>query len=175
MEQVLLVDENDQELGVMEKMQAHREGLLHRAFSVLIFNSKNELLLQKRAVKKYHSGGLWTNTCCSHPRPEEQILTAANRRLKEEMGIQTELNPLFHFIYKTELDNDMIEHELDHVLIGISDSLPNLNLEEAEDYRFISLSELNNEIKAFPDNFTVWFKIIIQHYQDYLTSNGNQI
>jgi isopentenyl-diphosphate Delta-isomerase len=175
MEQVLLVDENDQELGVMEKMQAHREGLLHRAFSVLIFNSKNELLLQKRAVKKYHSGGLWTNTCCSHPRPEEQILTAANRRLKEEMGIQTELNPLFHFIYKTELDNDMIEHELDHVLIGISDSLPNLNLEEAEDYRFISLSELNNEIKAFPDNFTVWFKIIIQHYQDYLTSNGSQI
>jgi isopentenyl-diphosphate delta-isomerase len=175
MEQVLLVDENDQEIGIMEKMQAHREGLLHRAFSVLIFNSKNELLLQKRAVKKYHSGGLWTNTCCSHPRPEEQIVTAANRRLKEEMGIQAELNPLFHFIYKTELDNDMIEHELDHVLIGISDSLPNLNPEEAEDYRFISLAELNKEIKAFPDNFTVWFKIIIQHYQDHLTSNGSQI
>jgi isopentenyl-diphosphate delta-isomerase len=175
MEQVLLVDENDQEIGIMEKMQAHREGLLHRAFSVLIFNSKNELLLQKRAVKKYHSGGLWTNTCCSHPRPEEQIVSAANRRLKEEMGIQAELNPLFHFIYKTELDNDMIEHELDHVLIGISDSLPNLNPEEAEDYRFISLAELNKEIKAFPDNFTVWFKIIIQHYQDHLTSNGSQI
>ena len=175
MEQVLLVDENDQEIGIMEKMQAHREGLLHRAFSVLIFNSKNELLLQKRAVKKYHSGGLWTNTCCSHPRPEEQIVTAANRRLKEEMGIQAELNPLFHFIYKTELDNDMIEHELDHVLIGTSDSLPNLNPEEAEDYRFISLAELNKEIKAFPDNFTVWFKIIIQHYQDHLTSNGSQI
>jgi isopentenyl-diphosphate delta-isomerase len=164
MDLVQLVDEQDKETGTMEKLLAHREGKLHRALSVIIFNSKRELLLQKRATDKYHSGGLWTNTCCSHPRPGEPVPEAAERRLLEEMGLSCTLIPMFKFVYQEELDNDLTEYELDHVFVGITDDLPVLNPEEAEPYRYISLSALQAEIQEKPENFTVWFKIIIERY-----------
>jgi isopentenyl-diphosphate delta-isomerase len=167
MEEVILVNAKDQPIGQMEKMEAHRKGLLHRAFSVLIFNSSDQVLLQKRASSKYHSGGLWTNTCCSHPRPGETVLIAANRRLMEEMGMTADLTERFHFIYKTNLDNDLVEHELDHVLVGQSDDLPKLNPEEAEDFKYIDLETLKEELKSSPENYTVWFKIIMEAYFDH--------
>lgn len=167
MEEVILVNEEDQPIGQMEKMEAHQKGLLHRAFSVLIFNSSEQVLLQKRASSKYHSGGLWTNTCCSHPRPGETVLDAANRRLMEEMGMTADLTERFHFIYKTDLDNDLVEHELDHVLVGQSDDLPKLNSDEAEDFKYIDLETLKEELKSSPENYTVWFKIIMEAYFDH--------
>lgn len=167
MEEVILVNEEDQPIGQMEKMEAHQKGLLHRAFSVLIFNSSEQVLLQKRASSKYHSGGLWTNTCCSHPRPGESVLDAANRRLMEEMGMTADLTERFHFIYKTDLDNDLVEHELDHVLVGQSDDLPKLNSDEAEDFKYIDLETLKEELKSSPENYTVWFKIIMEAYFDH--------
>lgn len=167
MEEVILVNEKDQPIGKMEKMEAHQKGLLHRAFSVLIFNSSDQVLLQKRASSKYHSGGLWTNTCCSHPRPGETVLEAANRRLMEEMGMTADLIERFHFIYKTDLDNDLVEHELDHVLVGQSDDLPKLNPDEAEDFKYIDLETLKEELKSSPENYTVWFKIIMEAYFDH--------
>jgi isopentenyl-diphosphate Delta-isomerase len=135
MEEVILVNKSDEVLGYMEKMEAHKRGLLHRAFSVFIFNNNGELLMQKRASDKYHSGGLWTNTCCSHPRKHESLSTAAQRRLKEEMGMEVSLSPKFHFIYKSSLDQGLIEHELDHVFFGNSDQTPVLNKAEAEDWK----------------------------------------
>lgn len=167
MEEVILVNKEDQPIGQMEKMEAHQKGLLHRAFSVLIFNSSEQVLLQKRASSKYHSGGLWTNTCCSHPRPGETVLDAANRRLMEEMGMTADLTERFHFIYKTDLDNDLVEHELDHVLVGQSDDLPKLNSDEAEDFKYIDLETLKEELKSSPENYTVWFKIIMEAYFDH--------
>jgi isopentenyl-diphosphate delta-isomerase len=167
MEEVILVNEEDQPIGQMEKMEAHQKGLLHRAFSVLIFNSKDQVLLQKRASSKYHSGGLWTNTCCSHPRPGETVLYAANRRLMEEMGMTADLTERFYFIYKTDLDNDLVEHELDHVLVGQSDDLPKLNSDEAEDFKYIDLETLKQELNSSPENYTVWFKIIMEAYFDH--------
>ena len=167
MEEVILVNEKDQPIGQMEKMEAHQKGLLHRAFSVLIFNSSDQVLLQKRASNKYHSGGLWTNTCCSHPRPGEKVLESANRRLMEEMGMTADLTERFHFIYKTDLDNDLVEHELDHVLVGQSDDLPKLNSDEAEDFKYIDLETLKQELKSSPENYTVWFKIIMEAYFDH--------
>ena len=135
MEEVILVDSNDVELGTMEKMEAHRNGgRLHRAFSVFVFNTKGELLLQRRAHHKYHSGGLLTNTCCSHPRPGETVIEAGNRRLREEMGMECKLVELFSFEYKADLDSGMTEWELDHVLIGLSDVEPVINLEEVDEY-----------------------------------------
>src|SRR5258708_38595514 len=142
MEQVVLVDEFDQEIGTMEKMEAHRKGALHRAFSVLLFNSKGEILIQKRAREKYHSAGLWTNTCCSHPQPHEDIKESTRRRLKEEMGIDLQPDFSFKFLYKTNLDYNLIEHEIDHVFIGVFDGEPNVNQSEAEDWRFVPLDEL---------------------------------
>ena len=133
-EKVILVDKNDNQVGLMPKLEAHEKGVLHRAFSIFIFNSKYELLLQKRASSKYHSGGLWTNTCCSHPREGEDILDAANRRLDEEMGIKTSLRKVYDFIYKAELDNQLTEHEFDHVFYGVFDNDPILNEDEAEDF-----------------------------------------
>jgi len=168
MEKVILVNESDREIGLMEKMEAHEKGLLHRAFSVFIFNSKGELLLQRRAANKYHSGGLWTNTCCSHPRPDETNLEGAQRRLLEEMGISTELNHLFHFIYKAKLDHELTEHELDHVFIGTCDSPPVLNREEAEDFKYVTPDELEKLIEDAPDEYTVWFKIIFREYKNRL-------
>ena len=138
MEKVILVDKTDHQIGEMEKQEAHIKGLLHRAFSIFIFNSKGEVLLQQRAFHKYHSGGLWTNTCCSHPRNGETTIQAANRRLMEEMGMSCVLTEEFSFIYKAKLDNDLYEHELDHVLFGTTDLLPQINKEEVADYKYSS-------------------------------------
>ena len=162
MENIILVDESDNEIGTMEKMEAHRKGVLHRAFSVLLFNSHGELLLQKRAKNKYHSGGLWTNTCCSHPRPKESIQEAARRRLKQEMGIDLLPTFAFKFIYKTNLDQSLIEHEYDHVYIGVFDGIPMINQDEVEEWKFMNLDSLRNDIKQFPESYTAWFKIIIE-------------
>ena len=161
MEFVVLVDEQDNPIGKMEKQQAHIEGLLHRAFSIFIFNSEKKLLLQKRASSKYHCGGLWTNSCCSHPRENENIQDAANRRLAEEMGMQCSLKPIFTFMYRAEFDNGLIEHEFDHVFFGESDQNPKINLEEVETYRYIAMEDLQQEVKEFPQNFTPWFIIAL--------------
>ena len=158
-ENVILVDVNDNELGVMEKIKAHEEGLLHRAFSVFLFNSNGEVLLQQRNKNKYHSGGLWSNTCCSHPRPGESISDAANRRLREEMGMEADLLHAFSFVYKSDLDNELTEHELDHVFLGETNSLPKMNIEEVEDYRYVSIEHLQEDIKNNPDHYTEWLKI----------------
>ena len=161
MEFVVLVDEQDNPIGKMEKQQAHIEGLLHRAFSIFIFNSEKKLLLQKRASSKYHCGGLWTNSCCSHPRENENIQDAANRRLAEEMGMQCSLKPIFTFMYRAEFDNGLIEHEFDHVFFGESDQNPKINPEEVETYRYIAMEDLQQEVKEFPQNFTPWFIIAL--------------
>jgi isopentenyl-diphosphate delta-isomerase len=162
MEFVVLVDEQDNPIGKMEKQQAHIEGLLHRAFSIFIFNSEKKLLLQKRASSKYHCGGLWTNSCCSHPRENENIQDAANRRLAEEMGMQCSLKPIFTFMYRAEFDNGLIEHEFDHVFFGESDQNPKINPEEVETYRYIAMENLQQEVKEFPQNFTPWFIIALE-------------
>jgi len=167
-EKVILVDENDNQVGIMPKLEAHQKGLLHRAFSVFIFNSKYELLLQKRASSKYHSGGLWTNTCCSHPREGEEILDAAKRRLIEEMGIDTSLRKVHDFIYKAELDNDLTEHEFDHVLYGIYNEDPIINKDEADDFKWIDMDSLNEDIKTNGNNYTIWFKIAFEYFYNYL-------
>lgn len=162
--QVILVDKNDIPRGTMEKMEAHQKGELHRAFSIFVFNSKGELLLQRRAMDKYHSGGLWTNTCCSHPQPEEETLEAAKRRLKEEMGIEIHLEKKFDFIYHAQLDNNLIEHEFDHVYFGQYNLEPIINLEEALDYKWITIQELKNEIKLYQQKYTEWLKIAIYSF-----------
>jgi isopentenyl-diphosphate delta-isomerase len=167
MEHVILVDEQDNAIGTMEKHQAHVEGLLHRAFSVFIFNSEKKLLLQKRASSKYHCGGLWTNTCCSHPRENENTQEAANRRLYEEMGLQSSLTPLFTFTYKSEFDNGLTEHEIDHVFFGSTDEIPKINSIEVEDYRYVSIEELQLEIKESPQNFTPWFLLALNRVLEF--------
>ena len=167
-EKVILVDENDNQVGVMPKLEAHQKGLLHRAFSIFIFNSKYELLLQKRASSKYHSGGLWTNTCCSHPREGEDTLDAANRRLIEEMGIETSLRKVHDFIYKAELDNNLTEHEFDHVFYGIYNEDPIINEDEADDFKWIDMDSLNEDIKTNGNNYTIWFKIAFEYFYNYL-------
>lgn len=163
MEKVVLVDEHDNSIGTMEKMEAHKKGLLHRAFSILLFNNKGEMLLQKRATQKYHSGGLWTNTCCSHPLPNESMTDATSRKLKQEMGITTSVEFAFKFIYKTDLDKDLIEHECDYVYIGTFNGTPNINHDEVEDWKFVDLKSLQHDIKKNPDAYTVWFKLIVSH------------
>lgn len=160
---VILVDENDLEIGYLEKMEAHQKGMLHRAFSVLIFNSKNELLLQKRAASKYHSAGLWTNTCCSHPRPNEPMPEAVNRRLNEEMGIDLTPNFAYKFLYKAELENDLTEHELDYVFIGQCNDNPVINKQEVADWKFLSLHEIRKDIVKNPEQYTFWFKEILNN------------
>ncbi len=162
-EKVILVNEQDEAIGEMEKLEAHKQGALHRAFSVFIFNDKNELLLQRRALNKYHSAGLWTNTCCSHPRPGETIYAAAQRRLKEEMGLDAELIHKGFFIYKTPFENGLTEHELDHVFIGISNRVPVINSEEVHSFKYLSLQKIKEEIQTSPENFTSWFKIVLNH------------
>jgi isopentenyl-diphosphate delta-isomerase len=163
MEYVILVDENDNETGTMEKMEAHEKGVLHRAFSILLFNSKGEILLQKRSDKKYHSGGLWTNSCCSHPLPGESISHAAHRKLKQEMGIDLQPELAFKFIYNAELDHQLIENEYDHVLIGQFDGEPNINPEEVDDWKFINIASVRKEVQENPELFTYWFKLILAH------------
>ena len=162
-EQVILVDEQDVQTGVCNKLQAHQAGLLHRAISVFIFNSEGKMLLQRRAHTKYHSGGLWTNTCCSHPRPGEDTLKAAQRRLKEEMGLNEDhLFFMFTFIYKARLDNELTEHELDHVFIGKTDEQPKPDPAEVCDYRYLSIEEINKDLEENPEKYTYWFKLIFE-------------
>lgn len=163
-EQVILVDEQDKEIGLMEKMQAHKEGRLHRAISVFIFNNKGELLLQRRADSKYHSGGLWTNACCTHPRQGESVKAAALRRLKEEMGMEANLKKAFAFVYNAKLDHGMTEHEYDHVFIGTSNAKPEPNEHEVSGWRYVSPDVLDKEMKLEPQKFTEWFRIC---YNDY--------
>ncbi|WP_428331483.1 isopentenyl-diphosphate Delta-isomerase [Mucilaginibacter sp.] len=158
-ESVLLVNTNGQGIGTMDKMAAHRKGALHRAFSVFIFNSKGQLLLQQRALDKYHSGGLWTNTCCSHPRLGEITTDAAHRRLKEEMGLKTELTELFQFSYRHEFENGLIEHEYDHVFIGTSDQLPDPDPAEVAGFKYMDTDLLVFELIEQPDEYTAWLKI----------------
>lgn len=168
--EVILVDENDNETGRMEKLDAHKLGVLHRAFSVLVFNDQHELLLQQRAFGKYHSEGLWTNTCCSHPGPGESVLTAAHRRMKEEMGFDCSLEEAFHFIYRAELDNNLVEHELDHVVIGFSNVEPELNTEEAIAFKWMDLEEIRQDMTNNPQHYTHWFKIILKDHFDQITT-----
>ncbi len=163
-EEVILVDENDNEIGLMEKMEAHEKALLHRAFSVFVFNKKGELLLQQRALHKYHSGGLWTNTCCSHPRKGEEVIQSAHRRLMEEMGFDCELELKHKFIYKAPFTNGLTEHELDYIFTGEFETSPNPNADEVASYRWISMEDLQKEIIEQPENFTVWFRIILDQY-----------
>ncbi|MBX9732742.1 MAG: isopentenyl-diphosphate Delta-isomerase [Chitinophagaceae bacterium] len=158
-EQVILVNEQDVELGFMEKIEAHEKALLHRAFSVFIFNDHDELLLQQRAISKYHSGGLWTNTCCSHPRPGESTIDAANRRLKEEMGFETKLYKAFDFVYKSDFENGLTEHEFDHVYIGYHNGLILPDHNEVENHAFRSLEKINEYMISYPHFFTSWFHI----------------
>ena len=163
-EKVVLVDKNDNQIGLMSKMEAHQKGTLHRAFSIFLFNSENQILLQKRSSNKYHSGGLWTNTCCSHPRDEESVIDAGNRRLFEEMGIKTELKEAFNFTYKAELENGLIEHEYDHVLIGEFNGTPILNKDEAEDWKWISMEDVRKDIVENETDYTVWFVIAFEYF-----------
>jgi len=160
-EMVAIVDENDNEIGEEEKIKAHQEGKLHRAFSIFIFNSKGQMLIQKRVKTKYHSGGLWTNTCCSHPRPGEPIEKASHRRLKEEMGFDCEISEIFSFTYKVKFDNGIFENEYDHVFLGKFDGKPMPNSKEIEDWMFIGLDELKKDIKSNPEKYTHWFKIAL--------------
>ncbi|WP_271393547.1 isopentenyl-diphosphate Delta-isomerase [Aequorivita sinensis] len=167
-EKVILVDENDQKIGLMPKMEAHEKGLLHRAFSVFVFNSKNELMLQQRALHKYHTPGLWANTCCSHQRDGESSIDAGKRRLSEEMGFTTDLKETTTFIYKAPFDNGLTEHELDHILIGKYEGEPNINPDEVADWKWVSLEEVKNDIQANPDIYTAWFKIIFDKFYQHL-------
>lgn len=158
-EEVVLVDDMDNIAGRMEKLEAHRQGALHRAFSVFIFNRQGELLLQKRAAGKYHSAGLWSNTCCGHPRPGEQILSAAARRLFEEMGIDCTLYYVFKFAYFARLSETMAEHEIDAVFFGISDALPIVNPDEAAEYGYVGMLELEQDLAENPEKYTKWLQI----------------
>ncbi len=167
-EQVILVNERDEEIGLMPKMEAHEKAVLHRAFSVFVLNNKGELMLQQRAADKYHSPLLWTNTCCSHQRKGESNLEAGKRRLQEEMGFSCELKELFSFIYKAPFDNGLTEHELDHVMIGHYENAPVINREEVEDYKWMTLSNVKKDIATNPSNYTAWFKIIFEKFYKHL-------
>ena len=158
-EYVVLVNENDNQIGIMEKMAAHIVPRLHRAFSIFIFNSKGELLLQQRALSKYHSPGLWTNTCCSHPRNSESVDKAAERRLLEEMGLQCPMHEVFTFIYKAPVGLGLVEHEYDHVFFGQCDDAPVINTEEVASWKYMSLDDIASDMKAHPECYTEWFKI----------------
>jgi len=167
-EQVILVNEKDEQIGLMPKMEAHRKAILHRAFSVFIFNDNNELMLQQRAAQKYHSPLLWANTCCSHQRDGESNLDAGERRLQEEMGFVCELKEVTSFIYKAPFDNGLTEHELDHILIGYYNENPSINKEEVENFKWMTLEDVKKGIADTPTIYTAWFKIIFEKYYDYL-------
>ncbi len=165
---VILVDEHDVPVGAMEKMEVHQKALLHRAFSIFIFNDRGEMLLHKRADRKYHSGGLWTNACCSHPRPGEDTLVSAGKRLQEEMGIKTTLKKTFDFIYRADFDNGLTEYEFDHVFTGIYNGEINPDAEEVSDYCFKTIAEIKSSIQSHPGKYTEWFKIAFPKMEAYL-------
>ena len=164
MEKVILVDKDDNEIGTKEKIQAHKEGKLHRSFSIFVFNFSGELLLQRRAKEKYHTGGLWSNTCCSHPRPGESLEEAIHRKLKQEMGFDCDLEKKFSFIYKVNFDNGLWEHEFDHVFIGRFNGEPKPNPEEVDDWKWVTIRQLKEDIKKTPQKYTAWFKIAIEKF-----------
>ena len=167
-EYVVLVDANDNPIGLMEKMEAHVKAELHRAFSIFIFNTKGEMLLQQRAFSKYHTPGLWTNTCCSHPRHEETLEQATARRLQEEMGMKCELKEVFHFTYKADVTQGLMEHEIDHVFVGTTDDIPEINPEEVESYKYDTMENIRMDIEKNPQDYKHWFKIafaeLLKHY-----------
>jgi len=167
-EQVILVNEKDEQIGLMPKLEAHEKGLLHRAFSVFIFNSRKEVMLQQRALDKYHSPGLWTNTCCSHQRDGEASVKAGERRLQEEMGFSVPLQETTSFIYKAPFDNGLTEHEYDHILIGTYEGLPNLNPDEVADWKWMLLEDVKTDIANKPEQYTEWFKIIFDKFYQHI-------
>ncbi|RIA10380.1 isopentenyl-diphosphate delta-isomerase [Flavobacteriaceae bacterium MAR_2010_72] len=167
-EQVILVNENDEKIGLMPKMEAHEKALLHRAFSVFVFNDNNELMLQQRAAHKYHSPSLWTNTCCSHQRDGESNIEAGKRRLMEEMGFVTELTEIMSFIYKAPFDNGLTEHEFDHVMIGTYNKEPKINSDEVAGWKWMSLEDVKNDIEVSPEQYTAWFKIIFDKFYQHI-------
>jgi isopentenyl-diphosphate delta-isomerase len=170
-EKVILVDANDNPIGLMNKLEAHEKAVLHRAFSVFILNDKNELMLQQRAHHKYHSPLLWTNTCCSHQRENETNIQAGTRRLREEMGFETELKEMFHFIYKAPFDNGLTEHELDHVMLGYYNDIPNINKDEVESWKWVRIEDIKNDMIINPNLYTVWFKIIFEEFYHHFDEN----
>ncbi len=167
-EKVILVNEKDEQIGLMPKLEAHEKALLHRAFSVFIFNKKNELMLQQRNLNKYHSPGLWTNTCCSHQREGESNIEAGKRRLNEEMGFVTDLEETISFIYKAPFDNGLTEHEFDHVLVGYYDDEPKINLDEAASWKWMPLEDVKIDIGVHPELYTEWFKIIFNKFYQHI-------
>lgn len=167
-ENVILVNTKDEPIGLMPKLEAHEKAVLHRAFSVFVMNDKNQIMLQQRAHHKYHSPLLWTNTCCSHQREGESNIQAGSRRLFEEMGFNTELKELFHFIYKAPFDNGLTEHELDHVMIGYYNESPTINPEEVEDWKWMGIEDVQSDIQLRPEEYTVWFKIIFDEFYHFL-------
>ena len=167
-ELVILVDENDNKIGLMPKMEAHEKAVLHRAFSVFVFNDKNELMLQQRALHKYHSPGLWTNTCCSHQRDGESNIEAGTRRLQEEMGFSVPLEESISFIYKAPFDNGLTEHELDHILIGHSEQEPVINKDEVAAWKWMDLEKVKQDIASHPELYTAWFKIIFDKFYNHI-------
>ncbi|MFD2101733.1 isopentenyl-diphosphate Delta-isomerase [Flagellimonas iocasae] len=170
-ENVILVNEADEPIGLMPKMEAHEKALLHRAFSVFVMNDKGETMLQQRAKDKYHSPLLWTNTCCSHQREGESNIEAGKRRLMEEMGFSTELTELFSFVYKAPFDNGLTEHEFDHVMIGTYNAVPNINPEEVANWKWMHPEEIKTDISKNPEQYTAWFKIIFERFYDHLMQN----
>ena len=176
-EQVILVNENNEQIGLMPKMEAHEKAVLHRAFSVFIFNNENELMLQQRAFGKYHSPGLWTNTCCSHQRDGESNIDAGKRRLQEEMGFTADLQESISFIYKAPFDNGLTEHEYDHVLLGSYNGEPTINTEEVASWKWMKMDDIKVDMALHPENYTAWFKIIFEKFYTHLNlvndeSNG---
>ena len=171
MERLILVDRDYKETGTAEKMEAHREAKLHRAFSVFVLNSSGQLMLQKRAAHKYHSPGLWSNTCCSHPRPGEGVLDAAHRRLKEEMGFDTGLQEAFSFVYKIKFDKDLWEHEFDHVIVGRFDGRPDTDPEEVGDWKWADLDKLKKDMEDNPERYTYWFRVSFDKFLDFVEKN----
>ena len=171
-EEVILVDQSDQQIGLMPKLEAHQKAVLHRAFSVFVLNKENQIMLQQRASQKYHSPLLWTNTCCSHQRNGESNIEAGTRRLSEEMGFKAELKELFHFIYKAPFDNGLTEHELDHVMIGYYNDEPMINTDEVNDWKWMGIEDIKQDIKLNPDIYTVWFKIIFEEFYHFLENHN---
>jgi isopentenyl-diphosphate delta-isomerase len=172
---VILVDKNDRQTGIAVKMEAHHKGLLHRAVSVFIINSRGEWILQRRALDKYHSNGLWTNTCCTHPHPGETTEEAARRRLKEEMGIKCPVTELFTFIYREKLNNELTEHELDHIFFGVTDDIPIINTEEVEEWEAVAFNDLHEDISKNPTNYTYWFREIYENVNLHIIKIRNNI
>ena len=174
-EQVILVNKQDEQIGLAEKLEVHQSGQLHRAVSVFVFNENGELLLQKRASTKYHGAGLWTNTCCTHPRDGETSEACAVRRLKEEMGIDAEVEKQFSFVYKAEVENGLIENDYDHVFFGVYDGKMELNPDEAEDCTFASLDKVFTDAVNHPERYSIWFRIIIDKFRDHLTGMEHRL